>query len=147
MTRRPPHDHEIQFGLWNRKRAAHADARKTVVVAHASTAVGEATALLLSLEGFSAVHTRDVDCIETMLRYWKPEAIFVDTRLGRLSDFRFVRAAAGNPTFRSTLIFAMTSAVSDESAETMKEIGFDGLCRKPCPVWVLAEILKARVPR
>ena len=91
---------------------------------------------------------RNIASIETMLlHYWKPEAIFVDTRLGRLSNFRFVRAAAGDPAFHSTLIFAMTSAVSDELPETMKEIGFDGLCRKRCPVWRLAEMLNARITR
>jgi DNA-binding response OmpR family regulator len=141
VTQRRPQDIDTQSGLWSRKRFADARLAQTVVVAHGSTAVGESIALLLNLAGFVAFSIRDIASIEIMLQYWKPGAVLVDTRLCGESDFRFVREAANDPAFGATLFLAMTSVMPEESPEAIKDIGFDGLCRKPCPVWKLADML------
>jgi DNA-binding NtrC family response regulator len=112
-----------------------------VVVVDADIAVGESIALLLRLKGFSAIHMQHVASVELMLEHWKPQALLVDTRLGKRSDFRFVRNAASDPAFCSTLMGAMTNITPVELPETISRIGFDGLCRRPCPVWRLADLL------
>lgn len=138
---RAPHDDESQFALWSRKRFLLAGDGGSVVVAHADRPVGESIALLLRLKGFAAVHACDMDSVALMMEHWKPRALLIDTRLGRQDNFQFVRATAEDPAFCSMLLVAMTEALREESPETIRGIGFDGLCRRPCPVWQLAEML------
>jgi DNA-binding response OmpR family regulator len=141
MTRRPPHEDERQFALWHSKRTPGEVDSQGVVVAHADISVGESVALLLRLKGFVAVSTSTMENFTLMLEYWKPRAVLIDTRLCHADDFRFVREAAQDDEFRSVLMIAMTKAFPEETPHDMKQIGFDGLCRRPCPVWKLADML------
>jgi CheY-like chemotaxis protein len=143
MTRRPPHEDERQFALWSPKRPVTAVDSQSVVVAHADVSVGESIALLLRLKGFVAVATSTMENLGLMLEHWKPCALLIDTRLCRADDFRFVRHAVTDPAFGSVLIVAMTNIFPTETPRDMKRIGFDGLCRRPCPVWRLADALAA----
>jgi DNA-binding NarL/FixJ family response regulator len=98
--------------------------------------------LLLRLKGFVAVVTSTMASLELMLEHWKPRALLIDTRLCQVDDFRFVRHAARDAAFSSVLIVAMTNVFPEETPRDMMQIGFDGLCRRPCPVWRLADLLE-----
>lgn len=139
MTQLVTHE-ECQFALWNHKRRAARLDTPTVMVAHADIAAGESIALLLRLKGLTAVCTRDLDALQLMLAHWKPRAVLFDTRLGRSNDFRLIRDAAKDPAFANVLIIAMTHAWPYDSPEEARELGFDGLCRRLCPVWQLADV-------
>ncbi|RKE24340.1 CheY-like chemotaxis protein [Paraburkholderia sp. BL23I1N1] len=141
MTQRPPHEDEGQFALWRLKSPTSAVDSQSMVVAHAEVSVGESMALLLRLKGFVAVATSTMENLELMLEHWKPRVLLIDTRLCHADDFRFVRQAAGDAAFDGVLIVAMTNIFPEETARDIRQIGFDGLCRKPCPVWKLAEAL------
>ncbi|CAE6844496.1 hypothetical protein R75461_07180 [Paraburkholderia nemoris] len=141
MTHRPPHDDECQFALWNSKRMMSAREFRSVVVAHADIALGELLALLLRLNEFHAIAIPDMETVELMFGHWWPSALLMDTRLGRRSNFRFIRDAAVNPAFRSVLIVALTSNWRELSPGELRRVGFDGLCRRPCQAWRLADML------
>lgn len=141
MTLRPPHEDEGQFALWRAKCPLSEVDSHSVVVAHAEISVGESIALLLRLQGFVAVATASMENLALMLEHWKPRALLIDTRLCQTDDFRFVRSAANEDDFRNVLIIAMTNVFPTETPSDMKQIGFDGLCRRPCPVWKLADVL------
>ncbi|CAB3732347.1 response regulator [Paraburkholderia rhynchosiae] len=143
MTHRPPYEDEGQFAVWRLKRSSRPVNCRSVVIAHGDVPVGESLALLLRLRGFTAVATSTMERLELMTEHWKPRALFIDTRLGRADDFRFVRNAASNPAFRNVLMVAMTSVFQHELPRDMRRIGFDGLCRRPCPVWQLAVMLES----
>jgi DNA-binding response OmpR family regulator len=141
VTQRSPHDSTNRFVLWNRKQASCAGVRGNVIVAHAEWAIGESIALLLRLKGFGAETVIDLSSVELMLGYWTPDALLLDTRLGKPTDFRFVRAAATNPAYTSTLLIALSNFYPAETADEIRRIGFDGLCQRPCPLWQLTDIL------
>lgn len=131
---------DSQFALWNHKRSTCRVDAPTVMVAHADIAAGEAIALLLRLKGLTAVCTRDLDALQLMLAHWRPRALLFDTRLGKNNDFRLIRDAAKNPAFANVLMIAMTHAWPYDSPAEVRDLGFDGLCRRLCPVWQLADV-------
>jgi DNA-binding response OmpR family regulator len=143
MTHRPAHEDEGQFAVWRLKQSSSAVDSRSVVVAHMEVPLGDWMALLLRLKGFVAVATSTMENLELMLEYWKPRALLIDTRLCRPNDFQFVRRAAGNPAFSRVLIVAMTNIFPRETPADIKQAGFDGLFRRPCPVWRLADMLEA----
>ncbi|MFM0086762.1 response regulator receiver protein [Paraburkholderia sediminicola] len=142
ITQRPPHEDEGQFALWHLKSAISAVNSQSVVVAHPEISVGESIALLLRLKGFVAIARSSMEDLELMLEHWKPRALLIDTRLCHADDFRFVRHAASDPAFSGVVIVAMTNVFPEETARDIRQIGFDGLCRRPCPVWRLADVLE-----
>ncbi|MGA9915004.1 MAG: response regulator receiver protein [Paraburkholderia sp.] len=142
MRLRPPREDEEQFALWRLKRSTSAVDTPSVVVAHADIPVGESIALLLRLKGYVAVATSALENLELMLEHWKPRALLIDTRLCRADNFRFIRRTTQDDTLRSVLILAVTHVYPEETAHDMKRIGFDGLCRRPWPVWQLADMLE-----
>jgi hypothetical protein len=79
--------------------------------------------------------------LELMREHWKPHALLIDTRLCHADNFCFVRRAAHDD-FQSVLLLAMTNVYPEETPGDMKRIGFDGLCRRPCPVWKLGDVLE-----
>lgn len=141
MNQRPPLDDESQFALWNHKRPSCRLDSPSVMVAHSDIAVGESIALMLRLKGLTAVCTRDIEALQLMLAHWKPRALLFDTRLGRSSDFRLIREASRDPAFANVLMIAMTNLWPYDSPDEVRNCGFDGLCRRPCPVWRLADII------
>jgi hypothetical protein len=143
VTKRSALDDESCFALWSHKTCRLACQTRAVVVAHLDTCVGESIALLLRCKGFGAVHTPDLESVELMLGYWRPGACLIDTRLGNINDFRFVRAAILDPAFQRVLMVAMTNVFVEETPSVMREVGFDSLCRRPCPVWRLADMLNS----
>ncbi|WP_421377159.1 response regulator receiver protein [Paraburkholderia sp. DD10] len=141
MSKRPPYADEGQFALWRQKRQTGAVDSRSVVVAHADVPVGESIALLLRLKGFVAVATPTMEQLSLMLEHWKPGMLLIDTRLCQADDFRFVRRAAKDVAFSSVLLAAMTNVFPEERASHIRQIGFDGLFRRPCEVWRLADLL------
>ncbi|WP_310134368.1 response regulator receiver protein [Paraburkholderia terricola] len=127
--------------MWRQKRLTGAVDSESVVVAHADVPVGESITLLLRLEGFAAVATPTMEQLDLMLEHWKPRVLLIDTRLCHADDFRFVRRAASDAAFSSVLLVAMTNVLPEERASYIRQIGFDGLVRRPCEVWRIADLL------
>ncbi|MBK3787270.1 response regulator receiver protein, partial [Paraburkholderia aspalathi] len=136
MTGRHALENESQFALWNPKRLPTTPLVRSVVVAHGDIAIGESIALLLRLKGFAAAAARDMEFVESTLLHWMPRALLIDTRLCRQNNFRFIRDAASSPSFHSVLIVALSQACREMSPAEIRRVGFDGLCRKPCPLWM-----------
>lgn len=146
MSARPPHDDENEVSVWNRKSFIGGSALYSVIVAHADTSVAESIALLLRLKGFAAVVAVDLDSLALMLGHWTPDALLIETRLCRANDFEFVRQAAQHKRLRTIFFVALTDIHVVEQPQSMRSSGFDGLCRKPCPVWRLADMLRQTIP-
>lgn len=142
MSYRPPHEDEGQFAMWRLKRSPAPVNCRSVIIAHGDVPIGELLALLLRLQGFVAVATSTMERLQLMIEHWKPGALLVDTRLCRANDFSFVRHAASDPAFSGVLLVALTGVFWDEEPTKIRAVGFDGLCRRPCPVWRLADMLE-----
>jgi DNA-binding NtrC family response regulator len=143
VSHRPPHDDELIFSIWNRKRSPLVETTPpTVLVAHSDLAVGESIAVLLRCEGFSAIHCNDANAVRLMLECWTPGAVLIDTRMDRANSLGFVQDISRHPGFANVLLVAMTRIFIAETPGQMKQLGYDGLCRTPCPVWKLADMLR-----
>ncbi|WP_144108183.1 response regulator [Paraburkholderia sp. BCC1886] len=141
MSQRLPHEDENWFAVWEPKRILTASDSRTVVIAHPDIPVAETMALLLRLRGFSTIASASMDNLELMLGYWKPGALMIDTRMCRHNDFEFIRRCVRNGFFDGVLLIALTRIWPEEDPQELRRIGFGGLCRRPCPLWKLADML------
>jgi DNA-binding response OmpR family regulator len=141
VSQRLPHDDEIEFSVWNHKRAPRFETSRRVIVAHADRSVGESIALILGLKGFTALYAKDFEMARVLLGSWDPQVLLIDTRLETSFGFAFTETFAADPAHADRFLIAMTDIISEEPVEALKAVGFDGLCRRPCPVWKLADML------
>jgi DNA-binding response OmpR family regulator len=127
--------------LWNRKTERVPSGHRRVLVAHADRDLGESIVLLLGLKGFSAQHVANVTALRSTLETWQPQAVFLDTRIGGIENYALARelrtASHGLP----RLLIAMSSFLPEEPIDLLKEAGYDGLSRRPCPMWQIADLL------
>lgn len=142
MVKRPPHDNESEIALWNPKRSPREPVSLSVVIVHADLAIADSIALLLRLKGFMAVAVSDLESAALMLEHWTPDALLIDTRLCRRSNFELVKRACQDERLRSILLIALTDINVVELPRDIQRKGFDGLCRRPCPTWRLADMLQ-----
>ncbi len=141
VTNRLPYDNAVQHTLWNRKRWTGCGDSRRVLVAHADVNIGPSIALLLGFKGFASIDVPDLRSARELLQVWQPAALLFDTRLDVDDDFAFVRAFTADPSNANRLFIGMTSIWPDDSLDELKSAGFDGHCRRPCPIWRLADIL------
>jgi CheY-like chemotaxis protein len=127
--------------LWNRKTARTAPVCRRVLVAHADKSIGESIVLLLGLKGFSAQHALDASALRFILDSWRPQAVFLDTRIGGAGNYALVREMCAHGEAQDRLLIAMSSFLPKESVESMKAAGYDGHSRRPCPMWQMADLL------
>ncbi|MFC6949084.1 hypothetical protein ACFQI9_31520 [Paraburkholderia dipogonis] len=51
--------------------------------------------LSLSLKGYEAIYAADLIKVQSFLKWWKPHAVLLDTRLDSVSSYEFARRARG----------------------------------------------------
>ncbi|MDR5738350.1 MULTISPECIES: response regulator [unclassified Caballeronia] len=115
--------------------------------------MGDSFALLLAMRGFEAVQIGDAERAVELASTWRPQAVFVDTRLGRASGgqtppgrhdhwvVRELRKGADTPDTARQLVIAFGSDEARDPCEALRTAGYDGVCRKPCPLWWLVDVL------
>lgn len=143
MTRRVSLDDETEFAIWKRSSAAASQSSRRILIGHRDKAIGESLVLLLSLKGYEAIYAADLARLQCFLKWWKPHAILLDTRLDSPAGYQFtrtVRAEAGNA---HLLLLAMSNIWPLDPIGPLKEAGFDGHCRRPCSLWRVADILES----
>jgi CheY-like chemotaxis protein len=93
VTRRVSLDDETEFAIWKRRSAADARQSRRVLIGHRDKAIGESLVLLLSLKGYDAIYAADLIKMQSFLKWWKPHAVLLDTRLDSVSSYEFMRTA------------------------------------------------------
>jgi len=142
VSNRPPYDDTSQHALWNRKKfTAILPVFRRVIVAHVDAPVGESTSLMLGLKDFPSIYAPDLCSTRRLLDEWGAQVMLLDTRLDIDTDFAFVRGFTSDPTNADRLVIALSSIYPEDSMETLQAAGFDGHCRRPCPIWRLSDIL------
>ncbi|CCD41086.1 unnamed protein product [Candidatus Paraburkholderia kirkii UZHbot1] len=132
--------------IWNLRTAPLAEPRR-VLIAHADSSVGDYFALLLAMRGFEAVQIGEARSALRLLRQWRPQVLFVDTLVGDAHDHALVRqlratVAGDGEEIDVPLTIALAADRTRDPADALHEAGYDGFCRKPCPVWWLYDVLK-----
>jgi hypothetical protein len=142
VSNRPPYDDTSQHALWNRKKfTAILPVFRRVIVAHVDAPVGESISLMLGLKDFPSIYAPDLCSTRRLLDEWGAQVMLLDTRLDIDTDFAFVRGFTSDPTNADRLVIALSSIYPEDSMETLQAAGFDGHCRRPCPIWRLSDIL------
>lgn len=131
-----------QCSLWNRKRLRVIAESRRVLVAQTERALGESLVSLFDLKGFPARYAPDVASLKSGVSEWRPHAVFVDTRIGGCANYALVRELrAHHDDDAHRLVIAMSGFLPEEPLAHLKEAGYDGHCRRPCPVWQMTDIL------
>ncbi|MFL9999563.1 MULTISPECIES: response regulator [Paraburkholderia] len=142
MTRRVSLDDETEFAIWKRRSAADARQSRRVLIGHRDKAIGESLVLLLSLKGYDAIYAADLIKMQSFLKWWKPHAVLLDTRLDSVSSYEFTRTARAERSNADVLMLAMSNVWPLDPIGLLKDAGFDGHCRRPCSLWRVADILE-----
>ena len=142
MTRRVSLDDETEFAIWKRRGAADARQSRRVLIGHRDKAIGESLVLLLSLKGYDAIYAADLIKMQSFLKWWKPHAVLLDTRLDSVSSYEFTRTARAERSNADVLMLAMSNVWPLDPIGLLKDAGFDGHCRRPCSLWRVADILE-----
>lgn len=142
MTRRVSLDDETEFAIWKRRSAADARQSRRVLIGHRDKAIGESLVLLLSLKGYDAIYAADLIKMQSFLKWWKPHAVLLDTRLDSVSSYEFMRTARAERSNADVLMLAMSNVWPLDPIGLLKDAGFDGHCRRPCSLWRVADILE-----
>jgi DNA-binding response OmpR family regulator len=129
--------------LWNRKTGRVPSGHRRVLVAHVDRSLGESIAQLLDLKGFSARHVADVTMLRATFEAWQPQAVFVDTRIGGIHHYALARELRTSAQDSPRLFIAMSSFLPDEPMNLLKEAGYDGLSRRPCPMWQIVDLMES----
>lgn len=132
--------------IWN-PRTAMLDGPRRVLIAHADSSVGDYFALLLAMRGFEAVQIGEVAGALRLSRQWRPQVLFVDTLVGEAHDHALVRQlreilARDANEIDAPLMIALAADLTRDPRDALCDAGYDGFCRKPCPVWWLYDVLK-----
>jgi CheY-like chemotaxis protein len=130
-----------RYALWNRKQKRVPANSRRVLVANADKALGESLSSLFALKGFSTDFALDVTTVRTIVRSWKPQVTFLDTRIGGCGNYALVRELRALNGDQTGVIIAMSSFLPEEPVQRLKEAGYDGHCRRPCAVWQMTDLL------
>jgi DNA-binding response OmpR family regulator len=141
MTRRLPLDDENEFAFWKPGKEAKTIALRRIIVGHADKTVGDSICLLLSLKGYEPVYAGDAAETRRYLKFWKPNALLIDTRLDAALDYQLVREIRADAESSKLLILAMSNLWPLDSASALRKAGFDGHCRRPCSLWRITDLL------
>ncbi|MFM0626623.1 response regulator [Paraburkholderia xenovorans] len=142
MTRRVSLDDETEFAIWKRRGAADVRQSRRVLIGHRDKAIGESLVLLLSLKGYDAIYAADLIKMQSFLKWWKPHAVLLDTRLDSVSSYEFTRTARAERSNADVLMLAMSNVWPLDPIGLLKDAGFDGHCRRPCSLWRVADVLE-----
>jgi CheY-like chemotaxis protein len=133
-----------QCSLWNGKQSrVLADARR-VLIASPDRLLGASLVSLFELKSFPSQLAVDAASIRHQVEAWRPQVLFVDTRIGACGNYAMIRALRQEEHDEDTrLIIAMSGFLPDEPIALLKDAGYDGHCRRPCPIWQMTDLLDA----
>ncbi len=133
--------HFVESALWNRKPGRGFARTPRVLIVNADVHVAESMVLLLGLKGYpSKLATNQLSAF-TVLDKWRPQFLFIDTRVGLISDHNFVPRLAQRSHLPNIMVIAMSGSFPEESQAEIQDAGYDGHLRKPCPIWQMADFL------
>ena len=130
-----------QCSLWNRKKLRLQPESRRVLLALPERVLGASLASLFELKGFPAQLAADVSSARNIVEQWRPHVLFLDTRIGGSGNYALVRALREADDDATRLIIAMSGFLPEEPIAHLKEAGYDGHCRRPCPVWQMTDLL------
>jgi hypothetical protein len=67
--------------------------------------------------------------------------LMIDTRLATGEHAGFVRKLSDNPSLPGALPLAFSNFLPEDPVPVLREAGYDGHCRRPCPMWRISEVL------
>jgi CheY-like chemotaxis protein len=141
VTKRNSLDDETEFAIWRRHDTVRRVSGRRVLVGHRDAAIGESLVLLLSLKGYEVVHAPDLTKVQCFLKWWRPHAILLDTRLDAALNYRFTRTLRSDLSNADILLLAMSNIWPLDPIDQLKDAGFDGHCRRPVSLWRVVDIL------
>ncbi|MDR5854949.1 response regulator [Caballeronia sp. LZ062] len=141
MNKRAHETSTAQCALWNRRQLRLAREARRVLVASTERALGESLVKLFDLKGFPARFVADVSSLRQSVGEWHPQVLFIDTRIGGCANYALVRELRTRDDDAHRLVIAMSGFLPEEPLAALKEAGYDGHCRRPCPVWQMTDIL------
>lgn len=123
-----------------------ADPRRVLLV-HSEANVGDSFALLLAMRGFESVQIGDAEHALRFASTWRPQVLFIDTRIGDAHDHALVHALQQTLTQdrkegETHLMLAMAADATRDPRDALLDAGYDGFCRTPCPVWWMFDVLE-----
>ncbi|SAL22640.1 response regulator [Caballeronia terrestris] len=143
MASRSPVDQEKQFALWSIKRARTQDPSRRVLVAHKDKSIAESLAVMLRLKGLQVIHSQDLKSVRRLVETWKPQALILDTSLDSESGYIFIRTLRMDADLTGRLLVAMSNVWPADPIQTLKDVGFDAHCRRPCSTWRIVDLVEA----
>lgn len=131
--------------IWNQRTSSDAGPRRVLIV-HAEPDVGDCFALMLAMRGFEAVQIGDAQSALQFAHDWRPQVLFVDTRIGcdhDPHDYAFAHALRcdGADDIPTQMLIAFAAGQTSDPRDAMLDAGYDGFFRMPCPVWRLFDVL------
>jgi DNA-binding response OmpR family regulator len=130
-----------QCSLWNRKQARLRPESRRVLLALSERVLGASLASLFELKGFPARLALDAASVRRNVAEWRPHVLLLDTRIGGCANYAMVREVRAAADDASRLIIAMSGFLPEEPIALLREAGYDGHCRRPCPVWQMTDLL------
>lgn len=141
MNNRAYETSPAQCSLWNRKQSRIAPETRRVLLALSERVLGASLASLFELKGFPAQLAVNASSLRRIVAEWRPHVIFLDTRIGGCGNYALVRALREADDDARRSIIAMSGFLPEEPVARLKEAGYDGHCRRPCPVWQMTDLL------
>ncbi|MDR5771529.1 MULTISPECIES: response regulator [unclassified Caballeronia] len=144
MNRRPFNTRPGRSEIWNQRTAVESDPRRVMFV-HSESDVGESFAMMLAMRGFDAVQIADAQSALHFAHMWRPQVLFIDTRVNEAHevlakhDHALVRALreCGREASLDQMLIAFAAEESSDPRDVLLSAGYDGFFRMPCPVWRL----------
>jgi DNA-binding response OmpR family regulator len=125
-----------------------AQSQRRILVIHSDLLVSDTIAYILDLKGFSAISANDVFAARGTIVISDPHAILLDTRVGATKNYNFAKELSLGEPATNRLLIAMSNVEPEESIASLKNAGYDGHSRRPCPMWQIADLLDSFfVPR
>jgi DNA-binding response OmpR family regulator len=128
------------FYVWNTRRMPRPPGSRRVVIAHRNASVGESIGLLLKIKGYQCRCASDIGALEWCVQSCDPHAVLVETGLAGAGN-PLVRRLATNAMGESRLMLALSDLWGLDEWQALRRAGFDGLVRRPCPAWRMADAL------
>ena len=80
---------------------------------------------------YEVIEARNGEEALELIRDEKPDLVFLDVMMPKISGFDVTRAVKADPDMRSTLIILLTAKGQDSDRQTGTEAGADGYMTKP----------------
>ena len=127
--------------LWNRKSGRAVARTPRILIGSSDRNVGESIILLLGLKGFPSRLATNSVSVYTILDQWKPQAIFLDTRIGGKDHLEIASKLSQRSNSSAVMLIAMSNSFPEEDESKLRAAGYDGHLRRPCPIWQMGDML------